>query len=149
MQAKHAHLRSMDSRQHRQRGVAAVEFALVSMFFLTLLIGAMELGRWLFVLNAASEATRWGARLAVVCDMNDAQIRQRMRSILRGVTDDQITITYSPTACDTNACTATVSLADVTFSPMIPALGGTYALPAFSTTLPRELMSSADNPVCQ
>lgn len=135
-------------RLFSQRGVAAVEFALVALFFLTLLIGIMEFGRWLFTLNAASEATRWGARLAVVCDMNDADIKARMRAISRGLTDEQISISYSPAACDTSACLVTVALSDVTFTPLIPFMGVAAPVPPYSTSLPRELMDSTDNPVC-
>lgn len=40
-----------------QRGVAAVEFALVAGIFFSLLIGIMEMGRVLFYWNTATEAT--------------------------------------------------------------------------------------------
>lgn len=145
-QLLHRQLRKI--RLFGQRGVAAVEFALVALFFLTLLIGIMEFGRWLFTLNAASEATRWGARLAVVCDMNDADIKARMRVISRGLTDAQISISYSPAACDTSACLVTVALSGVTFTPLIPFMGVAVPVPSFFTSLPRELMDSTDNPVC-
>ena len=55
--------------------MAAVEFALVAALFFTLLIGIMEMGRVLFYWNSAAEATRLGARLAVVCDLNDTTIK--------------------------------------------------------------------------
>ncbi|HWI15336.1 MAG TPA: TadE family protein, partial [Burkholderiales bacterium] len=66
----------------RQRGGTAVEFAIVSVVFFSLLIGCMELGRVLFYWNSAAEATRLGARMAVVCDKNAAAIKQRMREML-------------------------------------------------------------------
>lgn len=141
-------LRLRRTRPFAQKGATAVEFALVALFFLTLLIGVMEFGRWLFTLNAASEATRWGARLAVVCSMNDADIKARMRSISRGLTNAQISITYSPATCDSTACLVNVSLSGVTFTPLIPFLGAAVPVPPYSTTLTRELMDSADNPVC-
>ncbi len=58
----------------RQRGAAAVEFALVSLLFFTLLFGILELGRMLFVYNTLQEVTRRGAREAVVrwIDQTDA-----------------------------------------------------------------------------
>ena len=49
-----------------QRGVAAVEFALVAMIFFTLLFGVLELARMLFVLNSVQEVTRRAAREATV-----------------------------------------------------------------------------------
>ncbi len=42
----------------RQKGVAALEFALIASVFFTLLIGVMEMGRVLFYFNTAAEATR-------------------------------------------------------------------------------------------
>ena len=66
-----------------QRGVAAIEFALVAAFILLpLLLAITSFGRWVYTLNAASEATRLGARVAVVCDKDDTSVKQRMRTIL-------------------------------------------------------------------
>lgn len=135
-----------------QRGVAAVEFALVTVFiFFPLLIGIMEFGRWLFTLNAASEATRLGARVAVVCDMDDAIIKAKMRTILGGLKDEQISINYSPSACGTSACMVTVQLNGVTFKPLVPFMGLEVTIPPFTTALPREYLSSegATNPACK
>lgn len=46
----------------RPRGVATVEFALVSMIFFTLLFGALEFARLLYVYNTLQEVTRRAAR---------------------------------------------------------------------------------------
>ena len=54
-----------------QRGVAAVEFALIAIPFLLLLLGAMEFGRLLYLWNTAQEVTRNAARQAVVTDFTD------------------------------------------------------------------------------
>lgn len=51
----------------RQRGAAAVEFALIALIFFVLLFGIMEFGRGLFVWNSVQEVTRYVAREAVVC----------------------------------------------------------------------------------
>lgn len=135
----------------RQAGAAIVEFALVAMIFFTLLLGIMEFGRWLFTLNAANEATRWGARLAVVCSVDAPVIKQKMRAILgESVSDNnQISVQYVPSGCDASNCeTVTVQLSGATFTPVVPFMGATVALPPFTTSLPRELMNSAGNPVC-
>lgn len=136
---------------HWQRGAAIVEFALVAMIFFTFLIGIMEFGRWLFTLNAASEATRLGARVAVVCDKDDAAIKAKMRAILSSLTNAQISINYSPSACDTSACMVTVQLDGVTFTPVVPFLGLSVQIPRFTTSLPREYLNSegSTNPVCK
>lgn len=128
-----------------------VEFALVAMLFFSLLLGIMEFGRWMFTLNAAAEATRWGARLAVVCAHNEtqiAQIKQRMRALLSDVSNAQIVIAYSPAACDTAACIVTVSLVNATFTPLIPYFGVPVSIPPFTTSLSRESMDSSENPDC-
>lgn len=157
---RHSHpMQLVHALRRSQVGAAIIEFALIAMIFLTLLIGLMEFGRWLFTLNAANEATRLGARLAVVCSKSDAdknKIKQRMRTILGSVSDDQIVIDYAPSAsCDsdwsaaTNRCqSVTVFLSGATFTPLIPFLGGTYSIPPFTTTLTREFMNSTGNPVC-
>lgn len=138
-------------RRH-QRGAAAVEFALVATAFFTLLFGCIEVGRVLWLWNAASEATRLGARLAVVCDIGDTDIATRMKSSL-GLADTSLitpTITYAPAGCTRDTCrTVTVTLNAATVQTAIPFVDFSPALPPFSTTLSRESLSSTDNAVCQ
>jgi Flp pilus assembly protein TadG len=142
----------MKRRMQRQRGVAAVEFALVATILLMLVVGAMEMGRMLFYWNSAAEATRLGARMAVVCDLNDAAIKTRMRQIFSALPADKIGITYLPSGCTIDTCRwVTVSISSgVSFTPLIPLLSLTASLASFSTTLPRESLDSAGgtNPVC-
>ena len=54
-----------------QRGVAAVEFALVAIPFFLLMFGAMEFGRLLYLWNTVQEVTRNAARQAVVTNFTD------------------------------------------------------------------------------
>ena len=54
-----------------QRGVAAVELALVAIPFFLLLLGAIEFGRLMYVWNTVQEVTRNAARQAVVTDFNN------------------------------------------------------------------------------
>lgn len=144
----------------RQKGAAAVEFALIAIVFFTLLLGIIEFGRVLFTWNSVAEATRWGARLAVVCDKDDATIKERMRLIAGTLTDSDIDIRYlnPPSAvntCDKSNCKSVeVSVTGATITPMIPFLGLTLTIPPFTTSLPRESMESINtageiNPVCQ
>lgn len=143
------------SRRAAGRGAAAVEFALVSLVFFTVLIGAMEMARLLYYWNSAAEVTRLGTRLAVVCDLSDGDIKARMRGLLPLLTDATITLAYAPAGCDVNSClSATVSISATTpiqtFIPFVPLA---VLMPAFVTTLPRESMQSTfagvNNPVCQ
>lgn len=141
-------------RSARQRGTTAVEFAIVVALFLVLMLGMMEMGRMLYYWNAAVEATRLGARVAAVCDVNDTAIKTRMTAILDQLPAAQISVAYAPGGCDLNTCTSvTVSvLAGTSMPTYIPFVPLALTLPAFSTTLPRESMRSAidgiANPMC-
>lgn len=131
-----------------QSGAAMVEFALVAMIFIMIALAIMEFGRWMFTLNAASEATRWGARLAAVCSLDEPTIKEKMQSILP-VTAAQIAISYSPAGCMAANCQMVeVRLVDVHFNPLFPFMSAGVPVPPFTTTLTRELMNSAGNPVC-
>lgn len=81
-----------------QRGVAAVEFALIAIPFFLLLFGVMEFGRLLYVWNTAQEVTRHAARLAVVTDFNKADSIKRAAVFHAGDTGnlDKIWLPASP-----------------------------------------------------
>lgn len=134
--------------RHGERGVAAVEFALIASIFFTLLLGIMEMSRVMFYMNTAAEVTRLGARLAVVCDVNTPVVKTKMINMLGILTASDITVAYKPSSCSSATCeSVTVSVAKKinTFIPFVPL---DISLPSFSTTLPRESLTSADNPVC-
>lgn len=138
----------------RQTGVAAVEFALVSAIFFTMLLGVIEMGRLLWVWNAAVEATRLGARLAVVCDIGDADIKLRMTQRVPNLMTNHITVDYLNPPAAVNTCTSanckavSVRLSGYTHQTVIPFVPLTLTLPPFATTLRKEFMSSAGNSVC-
>lgn len=146
---------SSHPRRSGQRGAAAVEFAIIALMFFTLLLGIMEFGRWLFLLNGANEATRLGARLAVVCSMDDSEdnltgIRARMSALTGGgIPADRMVLDYAPASCTAATCrTVTARIVGAEFTPMIPFFGLPLPIPEFPTSLPREYMNSAGNPVC-
>lgn len=132
----------------KQRGAAAVEFALIASLLFTLLFGVIEMSRVLFYWNTATEATRLGARLAVVCDQNTAAIKTKMTTMLGVLGSGNIDVDYLPSGCDINSCrSVTVSITGLTVSTLIPLVPLNIEMPSFSTTLPRESMDSA-NPDC-
>ena len=61
------------STARSQRGVAAVEFALVAVVFFMVLLGIAEFGRIMYVWNTTQEVTRRAAREAVVRDFSAAE----------------------------------------------------------------------------
>lgn len=143
----------------RQRGAVAVEFALLSAFFLiTLLVGIVEVGRAFFIYNAGTEATRLGARVAVVCDVSASQwsaIRAQMSRHTGGILGaESFAIDYTPAGCGSGKpCRSlTVRVVDGTsFRTAIPFVPLTWSLPPIATTLPTESLDSTGdsrNPVC-
>ena len=134
----------------RQRGVYAVEFALVCGVLCTLLVGICEFGRVLFYWNTATEAVRLGARTAVVCDADASVIKSKITGMLPLLKSSNVTVSYTPSGCDSDPTTArstctfvTVSVTNVSVKTMIPFVPLTITMPPFSTTLPRESMASS------
>lgn len=126
--------------RRRQAGVTIVEFALVALLFFMILLGVAEFGRWLFTLNAAAEATRWGARLAAVCGTNQAAIENHVRIMLRSGNANLIVPPL--TSCNSTGDMITVRLVGATFTPLIPFFGEPVSLPEFTTTVPCEALGS-------
>lgn len=149
----------------RQRGAAAVEFALVAIIFFMLLIGIVEMGRVLFTWNAAVEATRYGARIAVVCGIDDkTAILSHMRRIMPALEDESVRVCYAdnfegaagPEGCASSCSVSTckqvsVSVEGTDTTLLIPRWLGRLVMPPFATTLPRESLNAIEghpNPVC-
>ena len=138
-----------------QSGLVIVEFALLMTFILLpLLFGIMEMGRLLFYWNTATEATRLGARIAVVCDVNEAVIKDKMTALFPVIAAADIRIDYRPDACNASNCEqVTVRIEQAgQIETLIPFVPLALKLPPFSTTLRRESMHSSiagsPNPVC-
>lgn len=135
-------------------GAAAVEFAIVAAVFFMLLVGTMEMGRVLFYWNTATELTRMGARMAVVCDPGDPDIADRIASFYPLIPAGMVEVAYSPAGCTVANCSeVTVSVAEgVPIATYIPFVPLSLSLPEFRTTLPRESLASTqaglDSPVC-
>ena len=152
----------MIARMRSQAGATMVEFAIVAALFFSLLLGIMDFGRILFTWNSASQATRLGARIAVVCDkLTPSQVRDRMKRISPNLTDANIIINYyDPPGIVNNGCTKAtckaveVSLSGVTFEPISPFfLFNVMGMHDFRTYLLRESMEATnaagdENPVC-
>lgn len=125
------------------RGATAVEFALVLVLFLTFLLGVIDFSRMMFMWNAATEATRAGARYAVVCDdtFNDPAVLARMQALMPQI--QQVQIDWQPQGCTAATCEGvTVSINQMTYQWISPiaAIAGPLAMPKFSTFLTREVM---------
>jgi Flp pilus assembly protein TadG len=107
-----------------QRGVAAVEFALVAVVFFTLLFGIIEFARAMYIFNTLQEVTRRAAAAAVNTDFKNSTALDAVRwnAVFRDtagpllfaqpITDDNVRIDY---------LSITNNGADLTMAPISPA----------------------------
>jgi Flp pilus assembly protein TadG len=138
-----------------QRGATTVELALVLLLFFMFLLGVTDFSRMLFTWNAATEATRLGARYAVVCadPASGAQVAAKMRLMVPEI--GGVALAWEPAGCNAANCAGvTVTITSLNYrwlSPVVGAVVPARALPAFSTYLPREMMRQDPNNalICQ
>jgi Flp pilus assembly protein TadG len=126
-------------------GAVTIEFALGLLIFLTFMLGITDFARMLFTWNAANEATRAGARYAVVCDGtgNQAQVLAKMQAMLPQIAS--IDVAWAPAGCTPESCEGvTVSITNLDYQWISPIAGlagrAPIPMPGFSTYLPREIM---------
>lgn len=137
-------------RSMRQTGAAATEFAVILIYFMALVIAVVEFARVMYIYSSAIEATRLGARIAVVCSPNDQNnVKARMKVMLNLLQPANINITYPSPGCSAATCDpVTVSIQNVSVTTAIPLVPLTFTLPPFSTSLPSESLDSTNNPIC-
>ena len=142
----------MSRRPHPRRlqdGSTVVELALVMVLFFTFLLGIVDFARMLFTWNAATEATRAGARYAVVCDntASQAAVLARMQALLPQITD--IDLEWTPAGCNSTTCEGvTVTVQNLNFRWISPVQGlanFNVPMPTFRTYLTREVMRTDPN----
>ncbi len=143
--------------RHKQQGLAAIETAIVGMLALVVLFGVIEVGRAFFVMNALEEATRRGARVAAVCQVNDPAIAQIAvfnvsgdggpSQLIYNLTPANIAVDYlddggnvvgDPVGNFIDIGYVRVGITGYQHQLIIPLFVRTISLPAFATTLPRE-----------
>jgi len=132
-----------------QAGATTVEFALVLLIFLMFTLGILDFARMLFTWNAAGEATRAGARFAVVCDNTgySTAVRAKMQALLPQI--QTINVAWTPPSCGPTDCTGvTVSITSLNYrwiSPIPGMASRLIPMPTFSTFLTREVMRADPN----
>lgn len=134
----------------KQTGATIVEFALVFIIFMTVFLGILDFARMLWTWNAANEATRWGARVSVVCDKNAGAVLSSMKKFLPQLTAANVKLDWYDaggnisSACDhTNCAGVNVSITNLDYQWISPIGFANHApipMPSFSTYLPREIM---------
>ena len=83
-------------RSRRRRGAAAVEFSLVAIPFLFLVFTMVEFGRYVMIYQILVDASREGARRAVVESATPAAVEARVQDLLDDSTLAEATVTVDP-----------------------------------------------------
>ena len=118
------------SCRRQRRGTAVVEFALVAPLFFLLVMGMIEYGRMVMVQQILTNASREGARRAVLDGITTANVQTSVNTYLSGakITGATVTVTSNaPVAPDyANSMTVVVSIpfSQVSWLPSPMYLGG-------------------------
>ncbi len=94
----------------RRRGAAAVEFAIVAPVFFLLVFGMIEFGRMVMVQQVITNASREGARVAVLDGATTAQVTTAVTNYLHGGSINGATVTVSPDPPSTAGYGASVTV---------------------------------------
>lgn len=129
-----------------ERGASMVEFAIALTVFLTSMFGVMEFGRALWAHNALTDAARRGARYATLHTQAEIDNVKNVvvygdpagggQPIVPNLTTDNVTVNYSDIAV--NRGTVSVGITNYQFQFVIPLIGTSITMPAYSTTLTGE-----------
>jgi hypothetical protein len=136
-----------------QQGTTTVEFAIIGLIALITLFAVVEVARAFFVYNALEEATRRGARVAAVCQVNDPAIAQIASftasgsGIVGGLMPGNFAVEYlnasgnvlaDPMASYGLISYVRVRVVGFNHQLMIPLFGSMFPTPPFTTVLPAE-----------
>jgi Flp pilus assembly protein TadG len=130
------------SKAHsRSRGQALAEFALVAPMFLLVFFGIIEAGRFIFYYETLNNATREGARYAIVngantigcptgpaapgstpCDTSGEDVKQRVRDAAFGVMGTSVTVDpeWSPDNGRGSTVKVTATYSYTSLIPLVP-----------------------------
>ena len=77
--------RRLSRLRRDQRGVAAIEFAMIAPIFFGLLIGIIDIGRYMWTLNTMQYAIDQGVRAGVVQQLSTEDVTGLVKSSLAGL----------------------------------------------------------------
>ena len=142
--------------EESEKGQALLEFAAVTLLFFTLVFGIIEFGRALWTWNTIVQATRAGARYAVVeiptnddtpimkvVVYNDPNATTSSTPVVPGLTEANVRVRYlnndgSIAANKSVADMIEISVLNYQFTFLVSLFGPQIALPPFTTSLPLE-----------
>ena len=128
---------SKRARRDRQRGGAAVEFALIMPLFLAILFGIIDYGWYFYQRYALVAAVRDGVRYGVTFPAASAQSNAKLQAIadlqVAGSPINYLNVTWGPTSPGTSTLTAPApAMTVMTLSASMPfkPLAGLVPVPA-------------------
>jgi Flp pilus assembly protein TadG len=136
---------SRRNQKWSRRGASVVEFAIVAPLFFLLVFGMIEFGRMVMVQQVLTNASREGARRAVLSGVSDADVETTVEDYLANASISGATVTLAtqaPTPPDTaeaRVVTVTIPFNQVSWLPT-PIFLGSNTLSA-STTMRRETIN--------
>lgn len=136
--------------QQRQEGTTTVEFAVIGLVLFTVIFALIDLSRLFWNLAALDEATRRAARVAAVCPVNDPYVEQTalFEGLIPSLGTEHISLQYldedgvalaDPAVTDYGDIRyIRISIQNFQLQTFVPGLQNMIAMPAFTTTIPRE-----------
>ena len=146
--------------KHKQKGAETVEFAMIALLFFAILFAIIEFSRALFVWNALTEATRRGARMAVICPVGSTipgqvaifkhAITGLGEPIIARLTPDMVTVSYLNRAGDVETDQRLIKFVQVSITgyqhefiiPLFSFVQPDSMDHVFTTTLPTESLGA-------
>jgi Flp pilus assembly protein TadG len=163
--------------RRKERGATMAEFAVIASVFFMIIFGIIEFGRLLYTHNALTDASRRGARYAVLhgedkitcvknvvvygetrVDPSTCAVIGTPDPLINNLGIGNVVVTYEgadadnnpatpPTAFGMNLGTATVSIQNYSFTLAIPFVGKTFTMGAYTTTLTSESAGTEPSPL--
>lgn len=99
--------RRLSRLRRDQRGVAAVEFAMIAPIFFGLLIGIIDIGRYMWTLNTIQYAIDEGARAGVVQKLEPEDVTELVKGSLAGLDASAIAVDVTDDAASLSVVAAT------------------------------------------
>ena len=149
-----------------ERGTTVAEFAMVALLFFGLIFGIIEFGRMLYTHNSLADATRRGARYAVLHpSAKAAEVKNVVvygdkatydgdglptsAPLIAGLTTSMVDVTYEgedldgdpdtdPSAFGSNLGSATVKIVNYSFNFTVPVIGRAIPMGDYATSLSAE-----------
>lgn len=166
----------MLNHRHNEKGATIAELAVVALLFFTIIFGIIEFGRLMYTHNALTDATRRGARFAVLHEQDETKVKNYVvygdetpsvdglgnptdAPLINGLTPAMVVVVYDgvdkdgdpetpeKTAFGSNLGTATVKIENYQFNLSIPVIGRVLTLPSYETTLTAESAGEIPDPI--